>query len=583
MKKGKFEVRQDGFYLNDSPFRVFAGAIHYFRIMPECWDDRIKKLKACGLNTVETYIPWNYHEVYEGEYDFSSVIAFLDLIKENGLYAILRPSPYICSEWDNGGMPAWLFSYNCDVRCSDPLYLEKVENYYKKLIPVISKYQITRGGNVIMMQIENEYGSYGNDHEYMMALRDMMRKYGVDVPLFTSDGSGKFFLDGGTIDDCLAAVNFGSNPEGNFNYLREYGRKNGPLMCAEFWNGWFDHWFEKRHVRSAESFGSDIAKIIDMGASFSLYMFSGGTNFGFTSGANNGGKYEPTETSYDYDSLLGENGIPKEKYYTLKKILEDRFGPAPCEVPESPAPIAIGEVKMTESASLLDNLPAISEKHRSANVKPMEYFGQNYGLILYETEICGYGEKTDIHVSKVHDRAHVFVNGKREGIIWRNDEKDFVVADLPEDGNRLQILVENMGRINYGHGLKLDDRKGITDYVRVLSNQLQFGWDVYCMELDDISGIRYNPGIIRNGPVFIRGSFDVSGCADTYLRLDGFHKGQVWINDFNIGSYWNDAGPQKTLYVPGPVLREGNNEIIVLELDYSEADSVLFTDIEDLG
>ncbi len=585
-----FEIKSDSFYLDSKPLRILSGAIHYFRTLPPYWEDRLIKLKGAGLNTVETYVPWNLHEPREGEFNFEGlcdVERFITAAGELELHVIVRPSPYICAEWEFGGLPAWLLqNEGIDLRCADKIYMEKISAYYKELLPRLAKHQCTRGGPVIMMQIENEYGSYGNDSEYLSFLEKEMRANGIDVPLFTSDGEQMFHLTGGTLPHIFKVINFSTaDPSDSFNSLKEF-QPNMPIMCGEFWMGWFDHWGENHHAgeEAVAKFRSGAEGLLKMGASFNLYMFHGGTTFGYMNGANTlGTMYQPDVSSYDYDCGLDEQGNPTKKYYILRELIEKYIGKLePLNLPAPPETEAFGKVRLTQKAELFTQLEKLSGgAKKSAAIKPMEYYGQNYGFIHYRTKVRPVGE-TDVRLIDVHDRAHVFIDGKKQGIIYRNDEDESIDYNFEKPETTLDIFVENMGRVNFGALLK--DRKGITEYV-VVGGQKQFGWEVYNLELDDISKVDFQPleEETLQGPVFLKGEFDVEKVADTFLRCDSLTKGQAWINGFNLGRYWTPEGPQKTLYIPAALLKEGKNELIIFEMDEVKEPVAELTDKIDLG
>lgn len=586
-----FCVKGDHFELDGKPFQIISGSIHYFRTVPDCWEDRLRKLKACGFNTVETYLPWNLHEPEEGRFCFDGIAdveRFLSLADRIGLKVIVRPSQYICAEWEFGGFPAWLLKdRNMTLRCADPRYLEKVDEYFRVLVPKLAKYQCTVGGPIILCQIENEYGSYGNDKDYLRFLESKFREYGMDIMLFTSDGASDLMLRGGTLPHIFKTANFGSKPIPAFEKLREY-QHDGPCMCAEYWNGWFDHWGEEHHIRDPKDAVDTFKQMLDAGASVNFYMFCGGTSFGWMNGANcpSEKEYQPTITSYDYCAPLTEEGNLTPKYELLKELLAPYRKGEDLPVRAVAPTAAYGEVRMTEALSVVENPDAIGKKFASPAPLPMEQYGQNFGMILYRTHIPGpYASAHTLKLKGVHDRAHVFVNGKKVGTVYRNDETDDVIAELPLADNTLDILVENMGRINYGPWLR--DEKGITEGV-FLDYQHLFGWEVWTMEPDDPAALPFapvaDPGKTADTPAFWHGTFPVNGTpADTYLRTVGFEHGQAWINGFNLGRYWNSKGPQQTLYIPASLLREGKNEITVLEFDSVTDPVIRLEDHSDLG
>jgi beta-galactosidase len=576
------------FLMDGRPYTVVSGAMHYFRIPREYWRDRLTKLKECGFNTVETYTCWNLHEKEEGVFDFTGMLdvaAYVDEAAALGLNVILRPGPYICSEWEFGGLPAWLLKYNgMAIRCADPLFIEKVRRYYHALFDELRPRLATNGGNIIMVQIENEYGSYGNDKDYLRAVVDIYRECGVDVTLFTSDGACWWMLGGGTLPEFLCVANFGSHPKENFAMLEKF-RPDQPKMCGEYWVGWFDHWYEEHHVRQPEEIAALFRDMLDAGASLNFYMFHGGTNFGFMNGANHGGKYEPTITSYDYNALLSEAGDLTPAYHAVRRIIEEYFGALPPLTVKNSEKAAYGKVALTEECFILDAAPAMTKPIRAAAPKWQEAIGQNWGFTLYSTVVRGPREEMQLRADAIHDRAVVFFDGEWRGLFERSRRADRVTVELGRGEQvKMDILVENMGRINYGP--EMSDRKGMVG-IR-FGQQNHYGWEMYplTMEPEQLEKIPFRPktgaGVEKSS--FLRGTLTVGGAPkDTFIRLDGFHHGFVAVNGFNLGRYYNDAGPQKTLYCPAPMLREGENEIIVFEMDSCDRNEIVFTDTPDLG
>ena len=575
-----------GFYLGGKPYRIIAGDIHYFRIPKSRWEHTLDLALDFGLNTIQTYVPWNAHEPQKGRFDFSGMLdlpCFLKLCRQKGLHVLLRPSPYICSEWEFGGLPAWLLSYeNIALRCMDDRFLSKVRRYYHALFDHIGQNRLaTHGGNVVMVQIENEYGSYGDDKDYLRAVVDIYKECGVDCTLFTSDGTCDWMLSGGTLPEYLCVANFGSHPEENFTELKKF-RDNQPCMCGEYRCGRFDHWYEEHHVREAEELAGLFRDMLNSGASLNFYMFHGGTNFGFMNGANHGGKYQPTITSYDYNALLSEAGDMTPAYHAVRKINEEFFGALPELTCKNSEKKAYGKVELTEKAFVLDTLEAISSPVHTAEPKYMEQIGQAYGFTLYSTTVRGPITDQRLEAEAIHDRAIVYIDGEKKGWYERSAHEDEVRIDLRTGEQiRMDILVENMGRINYGPLIR--DKKGMTG-IR-FGQRNHYGWKMYPLEMKDLSKVQYEPcdgGVDKSS--FMKGVLNIEGePKDTFIRLDGFHHGFVVVNGFNLGRYYNDAGPPKTLYCPAPMLKTGENELVVFETDSSDRTVIEFVDVPELG
>jgi len=580
----------DRFLLDQTPFRILSGAMHYFRVLPEYWRDRLEKMRAFGLNTVETYVAWNLHEPRPGEFHFSGrldLVKYIETAADVGLKVILRPGPYICAEWDFGGLPSWLLKdANLQVRCMYPPYLEAVDRFFDALLPPLRPLLASNAGPIIAMQVENEYGSFGNDKHYLNHLVDSLRSHGVDVLLFTSDGPRDGCLQGGTLPDIFATVNLAFDAPKAFSKLRDYCPR-GPLMITEFWSGWYDHWGEAHHVsadgnNSIERSIQTLDEILAAGASLNFYMFHGGTNFGFMNGANlSEPQYWPAVTSYDYAAPLDEAGNPSPRFWAYREVLK-KYAPLPeaASIPSVPKH-AFGKIKLTESAGLFASLEALSQKQSSVVPACMEMYDQDYGFLLYRTHISGPRPESILHVHDLHDRALVFLDGHYQATLERETGNEQTSFEIPLEGITLGLLVENMGRVNFGPHLL--DRKGILGGV-TFAGQFQFGWDVFPLPLNDLSGLRFTrlDGTPPSQLAFYRAAFDVDHPADTFLALPGWTKGVVWINGFNLGRYW-ERGPQKTLYLPAPLLKAGKNELIIFELHKAAQLAVEFRATPDLG
>ena len=508
---------------------------------------------------------------------------FVEIAEKLDLNVIVRPGPYICAEWEFGGLPSWLLSYpNMAIRCNDPLFLEKVKPYYKELLSRLRPHLSSNGGKIIMMQVENEYGSYGDDHDYIRNTLELYLENGIDCLLFTSDGDAMSMLSGGTLPELLAVCNFGSSAKERFDILKSF-KPNQPVMCGEFWCGWFDHWYEEHKTRSAEEVVAGMQQFFETDGSFNIYMFHGGTNFGFWNGANHHELYEPTITSYDYSAPLSEAGDMTDIYYAVKECIEKNTGiPAPVLDVQNTPKAAYGSVRLTQSAPLFENLSNLSTPVFTAYPQTMEQLGQDFGYLLYSTEFTGPCEAMDLILTQLHDRAHIFVNGKLMCIRERTRRNDEVkICAGHGETLKIDILVENMGRVNYGP--LMFDKKGIIDGIRI-GHRFHFGWNHFPMTMDDLSGLQWkDTADTGTVPAFFKGTFTIEGTPrDTFIKAEHFKKGFICVNGFNIGRYYNETGPQLTLYVPAPILKEGQNEIVLFETDGCYDTIVTFVDTPEL-
>ncbi len=570
---GKFEIK-DKFYVNGEPVQLISGGIHYFRVVPEYWRDRLEKLKNMGCNTVETYVPWNLHEPQKGNFCFSGIAdikTFIELAKELELFVIVRPSPYICAEWEFGGLPAWLLAEDgMKLRCSYPPFLKHVEEYYKELFRILSPLQIDQGGPIVLMQLENEYGSYGEDKEYLKALKEMMIENGLTVPLVTSDGPWDDYLKCGTLKGVHPTANFGSGAERQLKILEDY--TDGPRMCMEFWVGWFDSWGSGKHATSELEKNIEDFRYFVQNDNVNIYMFEGGTNFGFMNGSNYYDHLTPDVTSYDYDAVLTESGGLTKKYEEFQKILAEKKPLPNLKLSTQIKSKAYGVLKVEAKTGLFENLDNLHTFVSSVTPICMEKLGQNYGYVLYESELDSEQVIQKIQLADANDRAQIFL--EEEKIITLYD-RELLKAHEVEVKNvnqkKLRILVENMGRVNYGFLLE-KQRKGIDGGVW-LNGHFHFHWKNYSLPMEHLEQLDFTKGYTKGLPAFYRFTLDAEESCDTYIDFTGWGKGCVLINGFILGRFW-EIGPQKRLYLPGPLIRKGKNEILVFETEGKASETI---------
>lgn len=567
MANGHFEIK-DGFFLNNEEIKIISGGMHYFRTVPEYWRDRLLKLKNMGCNTVETYVAWNMHEPKKGEFCFNGMMdikAFIELAGELGLWVIVRPSPYICAEWEFGGLPAWLLADDgMRLRGNYEPFLKHVRDYYHELFKLLTPLQINYGGPIILMQIENEYGYYGNDTKYLETMRDIMIENGAVVPFVTSDGPWGDALTCGSVEGVLPTGNFGSKAEEQFDILSKH-TNGGPLMCMEFWVGWFDHWGSPKHQTSDLNDNIiNLEEILKRG-NVNIYMFHGGTNFGFMNGSNYYDNLTPDVTSYDYDAVLTESGKITPKYQGFKEVIS-KFVTLPnnIEITSTPS-YEYGEIQVSEKVGLFQTLDTLTSGIQSLYPQSMERLGQSYGYILYRSSLKKEKHLQKIRLWEANDRAQVFVDNNHAVTLYDRELLEEASIDVSTNGSSdISILVENMGRVNFG--LKLEkQRKGIDGAVQINGHQ-HFGWEQYPLELDNIDRLDFSKGYEPDLPAFYSFTLHADVIGDTYIDLEGWGKGCVFVNGFNLGRFW-EIGPQKRLYVPGPLIRKGDNTIIIFETE----------------
>ncbi len=602
----RFAIGDTDFLLDGEPHRVLSGAIHYFRVHPDLWQDRIRKAKLMGLNTVETYVAWNAHAPRPGEFDLTGGLdlgRFLDLVAAEGMHAIVRPGPYICAEWTNGGLPYWLFTDGTvGVRRDEPGFLAAVQDYLEQLAPVLVPRQIDHGGPIVLVQVENEYGAYGSDPVYLTKLEQMHRSIGLTVPFTSVDQPMGTMLEDGSLPSLHKTGSFGSRSAARLERLRQ-AQPTGPLMCSEFWDGWFDSWGEHHHTTPAADSAADLDVLLAAGGSVNVYMFHGGTNFGFTNGANDKGVYRPIATSYDYDAPLDEAGRPTDKFHAFRAVIE-RYAPVP-PLPASmqpggsgrltdddgtglearPAPARDVAVRLDRVASLRSLLPALTGWTTHDEPPTFDALGAASGFVLYRTEVDLPTGGVLTVGDEVRDRAVVTVDGVVVGVLER-EHHDRAIA-LPPVTGTLELLVEDQGRVDYGP--RIGEPKGLLGGVAVDGVPVA-RWSASPLALDPIAPAALaqlaetapTDGDVLAGPVFAAGSFDLTEPGDRYLSLDGFRKGVAWVNGFCLGRYWS-RGPQRTLAVPGPVLRAGRNEVVVFEVHAAASRRVCLLVEPDLG
>ena len=548
-----FTIGETDFLLDGEPFQVISGTLHYFRIHPEHWADRIRTAKAMGLNTIETYVAWNAHEPVRGEWDatgWNDLGRFLDLVAAEGLHAIVRPGPYICAEWHNGGLPVWLTSTpGIGLRRSEPQYLAAVTAYLERVYEIVVPRQIDRGGNVVLVQIENEYGAYGSDKDYLRELVRVTRNAGITVPLTTVDQPMPWMLENGSLPELHLTGSFGSRAAERLETLREH-QPTGPLMCSEFWDGWFDWWGSIHHTTDPAASAHDLDVLLAAGASVNIYMVHGGTNFGTTNGANDKGRFDPIVTSYDYDAPIDESGHPTAKFHAFRDVIA-KYAPVPDLEPSARPDAPVFDVALSGEG---DWMPASTGSVSDAPAT-FEELGHLGPLVRYDVDLPADGPAM-LAFGEVRDLAWVHVDDVFVGrLSCTLHERTLAIPA----GSRLTVLVEDQGRVNYGH--RLGEEKGLIGGA-MLDGEPRTGWTATPVDLSTAVGT----GSGTLGRALLRGTFDLDAPADLFLDTTAWGKGFAFVNGFFLGRYWRNV-PQRTLYVPAPALRAGANEIVVLELE----------------
>ena len=563
-----FRLGDNQFWLDDKPFQIISGEIHPSRIPAEYWKQRIQMIKAMGCNTVACYIMWNYHESEPGVFDFQTgnknLEKFIQTVQDEGMFLLFRPGPYVCGEWDFGGLPPYLLSIpDIKIRCMDTRYTAAVERYVDKIAPIIKKYEITNGGPIIMVQVENEYGSYGNDRIYMKWMHDLWRDKGIEVPFYTADGATPYMLEAGTLPGVAIGLDPAASKAEFDEALKVY--PDASVFCSELYPGWLTHWREEWQHPSIEKITTDVKWLLDNGKSFNYYVIHGGTNFGFWAGANSPqpGTYQPDVTSYDYDAPINEMGQATPKYMALRELTQKYSKKKLAPIPDPIPTITFPATETKRYTSIWDNLPAAKQIVQPV---PMEMMKQYEGMILYRTKLIGH-KSGKLRVDEVHDYATVFLNGRYIGSIDRTLGQHTI--DLPVSNVEnpvLDILVESMGRINFA--AQMIDRKGITDRV-TLNGMTLMNWEALNIPMSSeyVSNLKESD-TVRPG-MFFKTTLQLDKAGDCYIDLKDFTKGLVYVNGHNLGRFWN-VGPQYRLYCPGVWLKEGTNEIIIFDMHQTE-------------
>lgn len=574
--KHNFALSKTDFLLDGKPFQIISGEMHPARIPKEYWRHRIQMAKAMGCNTIAAYVFWNYHEEKEGKFNFTTenrnIAEFIKVCQQENMWVLLRPGPYVCAEWDFGGLPPYLLKYpDIKIRCMDPRYMTATERYISELAKQVVSLQCVNGGPILMVQIENEYGSYGNDKNYLEALRTSWLKNGIKVPFYTADGPTAFMLEAGHIKGTAIGLDSGGS-DADFDQAKK-SDPDVPAFSSETYPGWLTHWGEKWQRPDTNGLKNEVEYLLKNKRSVNFYVIHGGTNFGFTAGANafSPTQYQPDITSYDYDAPINEQGGATAKYFMLRNLIAKYVD---YKIPDVPAPVKAIEIPAIAMKYMTTIWKRLPQPIRSVQPKPMEDYGQNQGLMLYRTKLIGH-KSGKLKIWEPHDYALVFLDGKFIDTVYR-DGGNWTV-DLPKTESpdpQLDILVEGMGHINFAQFMI--DRKGITDRV-TLNGMSLMNWQVYPLPMDATfvtEAATQDRGISEGPGIFYKGDFNLSEVGDTYFDMSKYSKGMIYVNGNNLGRYWN-IGPQQRLYCPASWLKKGNNEIIVFDLLQTESKPIL--------
>lgn len=570
-----FSIENGNFVYDGDTIHIYSGEMHFSRIPEPYWRHRVQMAKAMGLNTIATYVFWNYHETAPGKWDWETgshnIREFINICQEEGMHVILRPGPYCCAEWDFGGYPWWLQkAEGMEIRHYNKPFLDSCKVYIGQLADQVRDLQVTHGGPVIMVQCENEFGSYVaqrtdiplEEHKkYEEAIHQQLLDAGFDVPLYTEDGDWLYW--GGAIEGLVPASSGETDVQRLKDSVNKYNGGHGPYMVGEYYPGWLDHWNEPFGKVNAEEVAAQVRKYINGGVSFNMYMAHGGTNFGFWAGANYNtpNNIQPDITSYDYDAPISEAGWATPKYLAVRQVISEELGSELPPIPDSIHVIAIPDIKLTKTVDVLSLFEGATPVESEAPLT-FSQMNQGFGYMLYRRQFDK-AAKGLMKVPGIADYGVVYVNGAKVGELNRVVEKDSILVDIPAGGT-LDILVENLGHINFNARIA-ENEKGIIKPVSIAGSEISGGWKTYGLpmgEMPDMDGLQ--EGYSDGRPVLYGGTFSLDEVGDTFLNMSDWGKGIVFVNGVNLGRYWN-IGPQQTLYLPGCFLKKGENKIVIFE------------------